>query len=139
MQPGDRVPGAPAATVGTSTARRLSPVGGLSCRLSVRLSVAAWSLIVGMTRIDKNPRSADGNAVEVRGLVKHFGETKALDGVDLDVREGTVLGVLGPNGAGKTTLVRMPVHPARARTPAPPPWPATTWCASPGSCAASSA
>ncbi|MDR3033505.1 MAG: ATP-binding cassette domain-containing protein, partial [Kitasatospora sp.] len=46
------------------------------------------------------------NAVEVRGLVKHFGGTKALDGVDLDVREGTVLGVLGPNGAGKTTLVR---------------------------------
>ncbi|MER5882548.1 ATP-binding cassette domain-containing protein [Streptomyces sp. NPDC001941] len=49
---------------------------------------------------------SDNNAVEVRGLVKHFGETKALDGVDLTVREGTVLGVLGPNGAGKTTLVR---------------------------------
>src|SRR4051812_10639176 len=48
-----------------------------------------------------------GSAVEVRGLVKHYGETKALDGVDLDVREGTVLGVLGPNGAGKTTLVRI--------------------------------
>ncbi|MFJ9618035.1 ATP-binding cassette domain-containing protein [Streptomyces noursei] len=47
-----------------------------------------------------------GNAVEVRGLVKHFGAVKAVDGVDLDVREGTVLGVLGPNGAGKTTLVR---------------------------------
>ncbi|WP_186319212.1 ATP-binding cassette domain-containing protein [Streptomyces sp. SAJ15] len=46
------------------------------------------------------------NAVEVRGLVKHFGATRAVDGVDLDVREGTVLGVLGPNGAGKTTLVR---------------------------------
>ncbi|GHF33002.1 MULTISPECIES: ATP-binding cassette domain-containing protein [Streptomyces] len=46
-------------------------------------------------------------AVQVRGLVKHFGETRALDGVDLDVREGTVLGVLGPNGAGKTTLVRV--------------------------------
>ncbi|MFD3678083.1 MULTISPECIES: ATP-binding cassette domain-containing protein [Streptomyces] len=57
--------------------------------------------MVAMTRNDKNP-----NAVEVRGLVKHYGETKALDGVDLDVREGTVLGVLGPNGAGKTTLVR---------------------------------
>ncbi len=42
----------------------------------------------------------------MRGLVKHFGEVKAVDGVDLDVREGTVLGVLGPNGAGKTTLVR---------------------------------
>ncbi|WP_405688374.1 ATP-binding cassette domain-containing protein [Streptomyces sp. NBC_00057] len=61
--------------------------------------------MVGMTRIDKNPRSGP-NAVEVRGLVKHYGSTKALDGVDLDVREGTVLGVLGPNGAGKTTLVR---------------------------------
>ncbi|WP_435241032.1 ATP-binding cassette domain-containing protein [Streptomyces cucumeris] len=47
-----------------------------------------------------------GHAVEVRGLVKHFGDTKAVDGVDLEVPEGTVLGVLGPNGAGKTTLVR---------------------------------
>ncbi|CAL9597130.1 Daunorubicin_doxorubicin resistance ATP-binding protein DrrA [Streptomyces sp. enrichment culture] len=57
-----------------------------------------------MTRIEKN----DGTmAVTVRGLVKHYGETKALDGVDLDVREGTVMGVLGPNGAGKTTLVRI--------------------------------
>ncbi|WNI25090.1 ATP-binding cassette domain-containing protein [Streptomyces sp. ITFR-16] len=62
-----------------------------------------------MTRIDKTPGNGrtGGNAVEVRGLVKHYGETKALDGVDLDVREGTVLGVLGPNGAGKTTLVRV--------------------------------
>lgn len=57
-----------------------------------------------MTRIDKN---SSGTAVSVRGLVKHYGETKALDGVDLDVREGTVMGVLGPNGAGKTTLVRI--------------------------------
>ncbi|WP_042371386.1 ATP-binding cassette domain-containing protein [Streptacidiphilus neutrinimicus] len=59
-----------------------------------------------MTRTDKNPESGRPVAVSVRGLVKHFGETKALDGVDLDVHEGTVLGVLGPNGAGKTTLVR---------------------------------
>ncbi|MCX4909257.1 ATP-binding cassette domain-containing protein [Streptomyces sp. NBC_00878] len=59
-----------------------------------------------MTRIDKNP-SGGNAAVSVRGLVKHYGETKALDGVDLDVREGTVMGVLGPNGAGKTTLVRI--------------------------------
>ncbi|MFD9633521.1 ATP-binding cassette domain-containing protein [Streptomyces violascens] len=64
-----------------------------------------------MTRIDKKPMNsgagvAAGTAVSVRGLVKHFGDTKALDGVDLNVREGTVLGVLGPNGAGKTTLVR---------------------------------
>ncbi|MFJ1731655.1 ATP-binding cassette domain-containing protein [Streptomyces sp. NPDC088254] len=60
-----------------------------------------------MTRTDKNPNAATGTAVTVRGLVKHYGETKALDGVDLDVREGTVMGVLGPNGAGKTTLVRI--------------------------------
>lgn len=58
-----------------------------------------------MTRTDKNPGRGT-NAVEVRGLVKHYGSTKALDGVDLDVSQGTVLGVLGPNGAGKTTLVR---------------------------------
>ncbi|MGW7300988.1 MULTISPECIES: ATP-binding cassette domain-containing protein [unclassified Streptomyces] len=59
-----------------------------------------------MTRIDMKPSGA-GSAVVVRGLVKHYGETKALDGVDLEVREGSVMGVLGPNGAGKTTLVRI--------------------------------
>ncbi|MEV6209786.1 ATP-binding cassette domain-containing protein [Kitasatospora sp. NPDC051914] len=53
---------------------------------------------------DRGPRN---NAVEVRGIVKTFGATRALDGVDLTVREGTVLGLLGPNGAGKTTLVRI--------------------------------
>jgi ABC-2 type transport system ATP-binding protein len=46
-------------------------------------------------------------AISVRGVVKRFGEVRALDGVDLDVRTGTVLGLLGPNGAGKTTLVRV--------------------------------
>nr|WP_174257536.1 ATP-binding cassette domain-containing protein [Phytoactinopolyspora alkaliphila] len=40
-------------------------------------------------------------------MVKHFGDTKAVDGVDLAVPAGTVFGVLGPNGAGKTTTVRM--------------------------------
>jgi oleandomycin transport system ATP-binding protein len=46
-------------------------------------------------------------AVEAEGLVKRFGETVALDGVDLAVRRGSVLGLLGPNGAGKTTAVRV--------------------------------
>jgi ABC-2 type transport system ATP-binding protein len=47
------------------------------------------------------------HAIEVHGIVKHFGEVRALDGVDLTAREGQVLGLLGPNGAGKTTLVRV--------------------------------
>ena len=46
-------------------------------------------------------------AVEAHGLVKHFGTTKAVDGIDLAVPTGTVYGVLGPNGAGKTTAVRI--------------------------------
>ncbi|HEY5989547.1 MAG TPA: ATP-binding cassette domain-containing protein [Streptosporangiaceae bacterium] len=47
------------------------------------------------------------NAIEASGLVKRFGKTTALAGVDLAARPGTVLGVLGPNGAGKTTAVRI--------------------------------
>ena len=46
-------------------------------------------------------------AIEVRGLVKHFGDVRALDGVDLTAHQGQVVGLLGPNGAGKTTLVRV--------------------------------
>ncbi len=46
-------------------------------------------------------------AIEADGLVKSFGETRAVDGVDLAVRQGSVYGVLGPNGAGKTTTIRM--------------------------------
>ena len=46
-------------------------------------------------------------AVEATGLVKTFGETRAVDGVDLAVSRGSVYGVLGPNGAGKTTTIRM--------------------------------
>lgn len=46
-------------------------------------------------------------AIETKGLVKVFGEKRAVDGVDLSVPAGTVYGVLGPNGAGKTTTVKM--------------------------------
>ncbi len=47
------------------------------------------------------------NTIEAHGLVKRFGDTTALDGVDLAARTGSVLAVLGPNGAGKTTAVRI--------------------------------
>ena len=47
------------------------------------------------------------NAIETSGLIKTFGDTRALDGVDLRIREGSVYGLLGPNGAGKTTTIRI--------------------------------
>jgi oleandomycin transport system ATP-binding protein len=46
-------------------------------------------------------------AIEAEGLVKSFGEVRALDGIDMVAREGTVFGLLGPNGAGKTTAIRV--------------------------------
>src|ERR1700709_2292258 len=45
--------------------------------------------------------------IEAHGLTKRFGSTVALDGLDLEVPAGAILGVLGPNGAGKTTAVRI--------------------------------
>ncbi|WP_405495648.1 ATP-binding cassette domain-containing protein [Nocardia sp. NBC_00511] len=74
-------------------------------------------------------------AVEIEGLVKYYGKVRVLDGIDLEIPSGTVMGLLGPNGAGKTTTVRVVTtllspsagrihvagvdvlkHPARART-----------------------
>jgi ABC-2 type transport system ATP-binding protein len=52
-------------------------------------------------------RSLDTPAIACEGLRKHFGDTTALDGLDLAVPQGTVHGLLGPNGAGKTTVVRV--------------------------------
>ncbi len=53
------------------------------------------------------PERDDELTITTRGIAKSFGEVRALRGVDLDVRRGTVLGLLGPNGAGKTTFVRV--------------------------------
>ncbi len=54
-----------------------------------------------------SPRDRQDAAIIAEGLVKTFGTTRALDGIDLHVPQGTVLGLLGPNGAGKTTAVRI--------------------------------
>ena len=55
----------------------------------------------------ERPPAREGTAVSARGVVKSYGEVRALVGVDLVVREGSVLGLLGPNGAGKTTMIRI--------------------------------
>ena len=47
------------------------------------------------------------NAIEARGLVKIFGKQRAVDGIDLTIKRGSIFGILGPNGAGKTTMLRM--------------------------------
>ncbi len=52
------------------------------------------------------PPVADA-AIRVRGLTKHYGATRAVDGIDFDVARGEVFGLLGPNGAGKTTTVEI--------------------------------
>src|SRR5215218_8271194 len=68
-------------------------------------------MIATMTRATAAAATSSGargdRAIETEGLVKVFGTTRAVDGIDLTVPTGTVYGVLGPNGAGKTTTIRM--------------------------------
>jgi ABC-2 type transport system ATP-binding protein len=60
-----------------------------------------------MTKDRSSQRAGDVPAVEIRGLVKRFDDTTALDGLELLVPAGTVCAILGPNGAGKTTTIRI--------------------------------
>ena len=55
----------------------------------------------------ENTNKNDNEAILTRGLVREFGQVKAVDGVDLSVHRGEIYGFLGPNGAGKTTVIRM--------------------------------
>lgn len=55
-------------------------------------------------------------AIRIEGLVKQFGRHRALDGIDLEVPEGSIFGFLGPNGAGKTTTIRILLGLARPTT-----------------------
>ena len=47
------------------------------------------------------------SAISIRGVVKRYGEITAVDGLDLEVPEGSCIGLLGPNGAGKSTTMRL--------------------------------
>src|SRR5262245_11357502 len=59
------------------------------------------------SRVDAVGTSGADLAVDAHGLVKNFGDQRAVDDIDLSVRRGEVFGVLGPNGAGKTTTLKM--------------------------------
>ncbi|MFC4440205.1 MULTISPECIES: ATP-binding cassette domain-containing protein [Natrialbaceae] len=71
------------------------------------------SITAAASRADASTASGEDGAdepalaIETDGLVKHFGDTKAVDGVDLTIPAGGIYGLLGPNGAGKTTTIRM--------------------------------
>src|SRR5690349_7588239 len=95
------------------------PLGGTVGSSSAAATVSAARSVSGHAVEDRSPRPpspascpaqptmSDAPAIEVRGLVKRFGDVRALDGLDLTAAHGSVLALLGPNGAGKTTLVRV--------------------------------
>ena len=60
----------------------------------------------GTGTADEAAGSKEKNVLSIRGLSKAFGRTRVLDRVDLDVREGSVLGLMGENGAGKSTMMK---------------------------------
>src|SRR5215471_3125717 len=94
--------------------RRRRPDGPMSSGSAIRaqgtcppLSLTSCQSSSNSYMVSKNSVAGDGPAIEAHGLVKAYGEVRALDGVDLTVRRGQVFGFLGPNGAGKTTTIRI--------------------------------
>jgi len=60
-----------------------------------------------VSEVDRERSSVGANAIHTEGLTKRYGDSAALDHLDLDVAQGEVVGFLGPNGAGKTTTIRL--------------------------------
>ena len=86
---------------------RLESIRRVVCALSACQGAVAESQTGPASAVTLTTGDEMDHAIWAEGLVKRFGETTALDGVDLAVRPGTVVGLLGPNGAGKTTTVRV--------------------------------
>jgi putative spermidine/putrescine transport system ATP-binding protein len=63
--------------------------------------------MVASMSADTSLTAPPGTAISLRGLSKHFGEVKAVDGVDLDIADGEFFSMLGPSGSGKTTVLRL--------------------------------
>ena len=57
--------------------------------------------------MDNGRAAQNGNVIVIKDLVKHFGDVKAVNGLNLEIRKGEMFGFLGPNGAGKTTTINM--------------------------------
>lgn len=97
-------------TAGSSAVDGSSPTSARDHSLETVAAGEAVDETVADDEEATDSETADGEtafAIETEGLVKHFGETKAVDGVDLSVPAGGIYGLLGPNGAGKTTIIRM--------------------------------
>jgi len=84
----------------------LLPRGLLPLLLAPLRRRAAAAPLPGLAARPARPAAAGGPALHMRGVAKHFGSLKVLEGIDLDAAGGELLGLIGPNGAGKSTLMR---------------------------------
>jgi branched-chain amino acid transport system ATP-binding protein/branched-chain amino acid transport system permease protein len=82
-------------------------VTALRRRRRRRAAPAAVGVTAAPARATTTRVAADGAALSVRGLAKHFGGVAAVDGVDVEVGAGTIHALIGPNGAGKTTFINL--------------------------------
>ena len=103
--PSTRLPSSTASKSGAVRGRDSTPTSTALCAppgVSMRLTVPSRACPRrGPQESSRKP------SIAARGLVKRFGDVRAVDGIDLEVPRGMIFAILGPNGAGKTTLMRM--------------------------------